>query len=105
MTNWDKSDIGKILVYRKETGFKDEDEIIAILSVDSRVPNTVRFVKYPIRRKPEVGYLGLLKSQEKENRKYLMKPGDWFYMDNVTEKEKLVLEEIVESSKVLLDEE
>jgi hypothetical protein len=102
METWNKSDIGKILVYRGENGFDMEDEVIAICKVDS-IPDTVLAVYYPISENSKSGFIGLPKSQEKEGREYFEKPGDWFYVGDATEKERGVLEKIAKNKKVFLD--
>ena len=103
MINWNKSDIGKILVYRKEAGL-EEDEAIAIYNICNNDSNTVRAIEYPIKLTSKIFLLGLTKDQEKESREYLKKPGDWFYVDNATREERSVLEKIAKSPKILLDE-
>jgi hypothetical protein len=100
MKSWTKSDIGKILVYRKEMGF-EQDEAVAIYGINSDVPNTVRIVEYPISLNSKIGLLGLVKSQEKGGRKYLEKPGDWFYVDEATKEEREVLDKIARTPKTL----
>jgi hypothetical protein len=104
METWNKSDIGKILVYKNENGFDKEYEIIAIYDIDSRVPNIVGFMEYPISLDSKIGHIGLVKGDEKINRHYLKKHGDWFYVDNATKEERWVLERIALTEKVPLDE-
>lgn len=103
MINEDNTYIGKIIVYRKEGEFQEEEAVV-IFNSNPLVPNTVRFVEYPIKNNSRFGYLGLSKYQEKPGREYLNKPGDWFYVDNVTEHERKILENIIKTKSTLSEE-
>lgn len=96
METWDKSDVGKILIQK--------DQIFAILSVDSRVPNTVGFVEYPIAFNPKLGYMGLAKDREKKNIKDINELGDWYLLGKVSKEEMEDLERIANAPKVLSHE-
>lgn len=111
MKHWKKSDIGKVIVYRTNEE-KRLNEKIVIYSVDSRIPNTVGFVEYPITLNSEIyppfisskiGLVGIIKNQQKESEEYLEKAGDWCFIDRVSKDEKWVLETIAKSPKTSLD--
>jgi hypothetical protein len=111
MKRWKKSDIGKIIVYKKQMSLssKLEDEKIIIYSVNKKIPNTVGFVEYPISLSSKIhtpyisskiGLVGIVKSQRKESPEYLEKAGDWCFIDKVSKDEMGELEKIAKAPKI-----
>jgi len=109
MSKWRKSDIGKIIVYRGKTS---PDERVVIYDIDSRTPNTIGFVEYPISLNSKIsfpflssklGCVGIIKSQKKESEGYLEKAGDWCFVGKVSKDERKVLEIIAKTPKNLSD--
>jgi hypothetical protein len=105
MKKWNKKDIGKIILYRGEKGL---DEKVTIYDVDSRTPNRIGFVEYPIALDSDIhplylssriGIVGLIKNQRKESKEYLEKAGDWCFIDKVSGDEMRELKRIARISR------
>jgi hypothetical protein len=113
MKTWNKSDIGKILVYRKREELEGEleekleryakDEVIAIYEINPRLLNTIGFIHYPIKLTSKFGILGLIRGQEKESKEDIKEEGDWAYIGETSREEKEVLYKIAKYKKVFLD--
>jgi hypothetical protein len=106
MKNWKSSDIGKVIIYKEKTGVNNK---VVIYNVNKKVPNTICFVEYPITLNSEIyppiltsklGIVGIVKSQKKENDKYLENAGDWCFIDRVSNDEMRELERIANSPKI-----
>jgi hypothetical protein len=114
MSKWRKSDIGKIIIYKRELGMERRlvNDKIIIYDVNNKVPNTIGFVDYPISLNSEIhppylsskiGLVGIAKNQKKESEEYLEKAGDWCFVDRVSKDEMRILENIAKSPKMPLD--
>jgi hypothetical protein len=114
MKRWRKSDIGKIIVYKSKSELGElKNEKIVIYDVNSKVPNTVGFVEYPITLNSEVypriltskiGLVGIYKNQKKKSEEYLENEGDWCFIDKVSKDEMGELERIAKAPKTQLYE-
>jgi hypothetical protein len=100
MSKWKKSDIGKVIVFKRDNGLMDK---VVIYNVDLKAPNTVGFMEYPISLDSEIhppyisskiGILGLVKDQEKKKEEYIEKSGDWCFLERVLKDEMRELERI-----------
>ena len=101
MNEWNKLDIGKIIVYKikPELGGALMNEEVAIYGIDSRVPNIVKAINYPLALSSRISsVIGLVKSQEKEKEEYLKEPGDWYCKGYVS---KQVMEELERIAKTV----
>ena len=109
MKRWKESDVGKRIIYRGQ-GLENNEVIIYDTNRD--VPNTIRFVEYPltlnhevsviqspIALKSKIGMAGIIKSQEKKSKEYFEKAGDWCFVDRVSKDEMGVLEILAKSLK------
>lgn len=101
MKKWRKYDIGKIILYKNksELGGELKNEKIVIYDVNTKVPNTIGFVEYPIKLTSKLGYLGIDKNQKKESEEYLKNIGDWCFRGYVSKDEMGELERIAKSPK------
>ena len=102
MSEWNKSDIEKVIVYKSksELGSELRNEEVAIYDVDAIVPNTVKAIGYPIALPSRItNVIGLIKDQEKEREEYLKEIGDWCFVGTVSKDEMGELERIAEAPK------
>ena len=102
MANWNKSDYGKVIVFRDVKGL---DNKVAVHSSNPLVPNTVGVIEYPIFLNSKIVFeVGVPKNQEVKSQEYLKKAGDWYFVGFVSKDEKEELERISAIPKMQYEE-
>ncbi len=91
MATWNNLDIGRIIVYRNNSG---KNEKIAICNYDKEKNNLLEVLEYPISLTSKLNVMGLSKNQEVKSEDYLERPGDWCSSGNVSSEERSVLEKL-----------
>jgi hypothetical protein len=102
MKTWDNHDIGKILLYRKVGGVR-ENERVVICKICPENSGLIGVLDYPIALNSRFAVLGLVKDQEKKEEDYFREAGDWIYEGKVTSEEKGILEKISKTPKCISD--
>ena len=104
--NWNESDVGSIISYRKHGAAKFNEDV-AICNIDSRTPELIGVVYYgpdsPITEKSIYTVVRLNKNSRKNSGKHIEEAGDWFYAGKVLHGELGILEKIAARQKVLSD--
>ncbi len=98
MAAWNNLDIGRIIVYRNNSG---ENKKIAICNYDKEKNHILEILEYPIFLTSKLNVMGLNKNQEVKSEDYLERPGDWCASGNVSSEERSVLEKLAGFSKNL----
>jgi len=97
---WNKNDIGKIIIY---SNLSKKKEKVAILEIYEDTPNTIGIVNYPISLNSRISLLGLRKSQEQKDSSLLDKVGDWCSLGEVSKDEREELNRIASYPKNFLE--
>lgn len=85
MKTWEKSDIGKIILYKNNSM---GDEVVAISDICKDISDRIYEVRYSTKFDSKPFPLTLQKEQEKKYLHSLEKIGDWYYLMEIPESKK-----------------
>ena len=98
--DWNKNDIGKIIIYLNLSRKKEK---VAISEVYENTPHTLGVVDYPISLDSKISLLGLRKNQEKKDFSLLEKTGEWCFLGEVSKDDREELNRIASYPKNFLE--